>query len=89
MNKVWIFHGVNSRFGNAVFTDINIAKAWIKKYKLSGIVTLYPLDISIYDWAIESGFFKPKEPKHLLPDFIEKFTSASQEHYHFENGEME
>lgn len=89
MKEVWIFNGENSRFASAVFSDIEKAKAWILQNKLSGVLTLYPLDIGSYDWAVEKGYFKPQEPKHESPEFIGKFTSASQEHYHFEDGESD
>lgn len=86
MENVWIFNGENSRFGSGVFTTLAIAEVWIKKNKLSGVLTRYPLDVGVYDWAIQSGVFSAKKEEHLRPEFIGKFTSASQEHFHYENG---
>ncbi len=88
MDSVWIFNGENSRFCSSVFTDLEQAKKWIAVNKLSGILTYYPVNISVYDWAIENKYFIAKDEKHLSAKFIQGFTSASQEHYHFENGEI-
>jgi hypothetical protein len=51
---------------------------------LTGILTRYPLDISAYDWALETGAFRVKKPEQSSAEFIQKFTSASQEHYHYD-----
>jgi hypothetical protein len=89
-NKVqglFLFHCPNhGRLCSGVFETKEIAESWIKKHGLSGVLTKYPLDVGVFDWAIENGLFKPKNEKHLSPDFIGSFTSASQEHYHYENG---
>ena len=89
MDKVFVFNGVGSQFPAAVFADIDQAKRWIKKYKLTGILNVYLLNIPIYDWAIEKGYFKIKDDRQKESSFIEKFSSASMEHYHFENGETD
>lgn len=83
---IWVFNGVGSKFPSAVFTEKEIAEQWIKINRLTGTLTAYPLDISIYDWAISNGYFTPKGDQHRTPEFIGKFTSASQEHYHYEDG---
>jgi len=84
----WIFNGANSRFCSGVFSTRENAERWISNYKLSGLLTLYPMDESAYDWAISNDFFSPSKDSHKAPDFIQKFTSASQEHYHYEDGEL-
>lgn len=58
-----------------------------KKNKLSGILTNYPIDIGVYDWAVQNNFFSPNNEKQKLPSFIGSFTFASMEHYHFLDGE--
>jgi len=76
VNKfVWVFNGNSSRFPSGVFSS------------LSGILTCYPLDLGVYDWAIREDFFKITKEKHKAPHFIGLFSSAHQEHIHFENGE--
>ncbi len=85
-NLIWVFNGSGSRFPSGVFTDLESAENWIKLHGLSGVLTAYPENIGVFDWAIENKFFTPKKEEHSSPEFIGKFSSASQEHYHFENG---
>jgi len=63
------------------------AEKWIKENKLSGILTCYPVDTGVYQWAIDNKRFTPKSEKHSTPEFIGGFTTASPQHYHYENGE--
>ena len=83
---VWVFNGARSNFPSGVFTSRSSAESWIRKYALSGTLTRYPLDMSVYDWAVSRTFFEPKKDEQRTPEFIGRFSSASQEHYHFENG---
>lgn len=85
-DSVWIFHGAGGRFASAVFPERDQAIAWIERYALSGVLTRYPVGVSIYDWATEQGHFKPKSEKDASAEFIGRFSSAAQEHWHFENG---
>jgi hypothetical protein len=59
---VWIFHADNGRFASGVFTSQALAEERITKHELSGVLTLYPLDMGVYEWAIEQGFLTPKSP---------------------------
>ncbi|ROS17714.1 hypothetical protein EDF65_2095 [Chryseobacterium nakagawai] len=45
------------------------------------------VDEGLYDWAIENDFFKVKNEHQKEAKFIQQFTCASIEHFHFENGE--
>lgn len=85
-NSVWVFHGTSGRFTSAVFTQKAFADEWILRNQLSGVLTRYPLDTGCYEWALEQGFYKPDLRKPVTPDFIGRFSSASQEHYHYEQG---
>ncbi len=87
-NQIWIFNGPNSRFPSGVFLEKKQAEQWISQYKLSGILTLYPINISVYNWAIENDYFVITNERESTPEFIQKFTSASQEHYHYEDGAL-
>ena len=87
--EVWIFNGSRSAFPSAVFQSKDAAVAWIKEDRLSGTLTQYPVDVPVYDWAIEHGYFKPRRPYQQSPDFIGTFSSASQNHLHFEDGQEE
>jgi hypothetical protein len=84
LTSVWIFHGLNSQFASGVFTSKQIAETWIIDNKLAGILTEYPLDIGVYQWAVERGSFKPTKDHHVTPAFIQGFSSASQQHHHYE-----
>ena len=84
--RVWVFHGAKGRFTSAVFAELSTAETWIEKHRLTGVLTAYPLNMGAYDWAVERALFAPKKPDHSSSDFIGSFTSASQEHFHFENG---
>jgi hypothetical protein len=87
LKQVWVFNGNRNRFPSAVFTERHLAEAWIQKNRLEGTLTAYPLNISIYDWAIEKEYFTPEKDEQSSPNFIANFSSASQEHYHFEKEE--
>ena len=69
-----------------MFTTRDLAEVWISKHRLTGLLTDYPLDVGLYDWAIERGVFKPKRPEHSKPEFIGRFTSACQDHHHYFGG---
>jgi hypothetical protein len=82
---VWIFHGMGGKFASGVFDDEKGARKWIEENKLQGVLTKYPINTGVYEWAIKNKFFEPKDEKERKPEFIQKFTSGSQEHFHFEN----
>jgi hypothetical protein len=85
VDSVWVFLGEGARFACAVFTSLALAQKWIKDNRVSGVLSEYPLDNSVLNWAIERGFVvaeKFPDPKH-----IQRFSSGHQRHYHFENGE--
>jgi hypothetical protein len=88
-NNIWIFHGSKSQFSSGAFETIEQAEEFIFKYKLTGVLTKYPVGKSAYDWACENDLFKPKKEEHFEASFVQKFSSASQEHYHYENGKQE
>jgi hypothetical protein len=86
ITHVWVFNGEQSHLPNAVFLSLELAETGIKKKGVSGILTAYPINTSVYEWAIQNGVFRPKPSYQNLPEFIQRFTSASLEHYHYENG---
>ena len=88
-NYIYVFQGSGARLCTAVFSSMDKAEAWIKKYGLSGLLTKYPLNEGVYDWAIENHYFTPKNEQQKTPVFIQKFSSASLEHFHYESGERE
>lgn len=84
--SVWVFLGEDGRWPSAVFSARNLAERWIGDNGLTGLLTEYPLDAGVYDWAVAQGLFRPSKPGHSSPTFIAGFTTARQDHAHFTNG---
>lgn len=84
--SVWVFVGAKAGLPAAVFSSKENGEKWIAENGVSGSLSEYPLDISIYDWVQEADFFEPKRDDQRTPRFIERFTSASQPHHHYEQG---
>jgi hypothetical protein len=84
--RIWVFVGEGGRFPGGIFDSRPRAEEWIRKHRLTGVLTQYPLNTGAYDWAIESGFFTPRKDEHRTAEFIGGFSSASQEHFHYEDG---
>lgn len=80
---IWVFNGANWQLPGGVFSARSLANRWIFLNKLSGLLTAYPLDIGVYDWAVREGILEGEK----APDFIARFSHATLEHYHYENGE--
>lgn len=84
---IWIFKGDGaSPFPAAVFSTKEKAVKWIEKSGVSGVLMKYPLNVSLYEWAIKAGFFTPKNEMHESGEFIQSFTCASIVDFRFENG---
>lgn len=84
--QIWIFNGDKNSFPSAVFDSKKLALDWIKTYKLSGTLTLYPVNISVYNWAIDNNYYTPKQEFQKTPTNIANFTSTHLEHIHFVEG---
>jgi hypothetical protein len=87
MDSVWVFNGARSNFPSGVFSQRDIAEEWIRAQSLTGTLTKYPIDVGAYEWAVTRGHFEPKRPDQQTPEFIGRFSDASQEHYHYEDGQ--
>lgn len=83
--SVWVFNGENA-IPAAVLTTQELGEAWIAENKVTGMLTRYPLDESLYDWATRLGYFKPKREDQTTPDFRAQFTCATTDHHHYEDG---
>jgi hypothetical protein len=88
MQTVWIFTGSKTQFPSGVFTERQIAERWIREHRLTGTLTAYPVDVGAYDWAVAAGHFSPKREDQRSAEFIQRFSSASQEHYHYERRDV-
>ena len=69
------------------FLSLALAEDWIRKHQLSGVLTNYPVDVGVFEWAIANGMFTPKDERQKSAEFVGRFSSASQEHWHYEDGE--
>lgn len=85
-NKIYVFSGKQATFPAGVFSSREKAEEVIIKYSLTGILSVYPIDMLLYDWVIEKGYFEVKKDYQTSSKFIEQFSSASTEHYHYEKG---
>jgi hypothetical protein len=84
---IWIFNGSKGKFPGGVFTTLDQAEQWIHANALTGVLTQFPVNEGGYDWALKTGLIKPSATHDA--DFIASFSSASYEHYHYENGRKE
>ena len=89
---IWIFTNGMTQFPGGVFTTRELAEDWISKHKLTGTLTAYPVDEGCFDWAMRHGVvgMKPEklEVKKDDPQFIGGFSTASQDHHHYEDGKF-
>lgn len=83
---VWIFQGEGQNAVSGCFATQKTAEAWIAQKQLSGVLTAYPLDCPIYDWAIERGYWQPARAYQTQARFIQNFTSAYLPHFHYVAG---
>jgi hypothetical protein len=83
-DHVWVFKAERATFPCGVFTGFRTADAWIAKHRLTGVLTQYPLNEGVYDWATANGLFRHTKPP--TPEFVGAFTSHYQKHYHYESG---
>lgn len=85
---IYVFNGNENSYPSGIFLSKENALEFIKKYELSGVLTLYPIDISVYDWVLDKGYFKIKQDYQKKGSFISKFSSAYLKHWHIENGQI-
>ena len=78
METVWIFTGPRAQFPAGVFSQREKAEQWIHQHKLTGTLTVYPMDAGVYDWAISTGLFAATREDQRTPEFIQRFSSATR-----------
>lgn len=66
--EVWVFSGARKHFPGGIFTTKKVADEGIKTHRLTGTLTLYPVDIGAYEWALGKGLFKPRKPTSPSPN---------------------
>lgn len=83
----WVFNSVGSQFPGGVFTTRELAEVWIRQNSLSGTLTAYPLDEGSFDWALRTGAVTGSaRNRGDDPRFVGGFSSAVQDHFHYEKG---
>ncbi|MDO1446702.1 transposase [Rhodocytophaga aerolata] len=82
-------NGTNGAIPSGVFIEKEIAEQWIAENQFTGLLTKYPVNEGLYDWAVANGYFTPKREDHKSSYFKQTFTCASLEHYHYENGKQD
>jgi hypothetical protein len=91
--SVWVFNSSNKGLPGGIFDNLSLAEKWIANNKLTGTLTKYPVNEGAFDWAIQNNMVNMKPEKLKVkaedPDFIGEFTSASMEHYHYQDGHKE
>ena len=87
---IWVFCGAGGRFPSGIFEDLGAAEHWISSHKLTGMLTSMPINEGVFDWALRNGALNLKlekiEEKSKNAAFVGTFSTASLEHYHYENG---
>jgi hypothetical protein len=84
---IWVFtgDGPTRAHPSGVFSSKEIAETWIAKHRLSGMLTAYPLDQGVFEWAIERGYLKEHDVS-WSPEHIGRLSLAYQEHSHYVGG---
>lgn len=85
---VWVFNGKGGPCPGGVFTSRELAEEWIRARRLTGMLTAYPLDEGCFDWALRMELITGRaRGRGDDPAFVGSFSSAAQEHFHYEEGE--
>jgi hypothetical protein len=71
---------------SGIFSDKEKAEEWIASNRLTGLLSGFPVDMGVLDWAIRCAGFNPPDEKRTDPSYVARFTSGAVEHFHFENG---
>jgi hypothetical protein len=83
---VWVFMGERGSFPMGVWSSLDLAHRYLHDEQLSGSLTKYEVDVPVYDWAKETGRFKPSKDQQRSLKFRQTFNNQYQEHYIFKDG---
>ncbi|MCP4457115.1 MAG: hypothetical protein GY816_03660 [Cytophagales bacterium] len=90
---IWVFNGAGGQLSGGIFEDIIDAESWISQNSLTGMLTEYPVNIGVFDWAEQEDLVNMRTEKlaekRTDPNFIGSFTTASMNHFHYEDGKRE
>ena len=74
--------GRSSRHPSAVFSCLETGERRIGKYKLTGLLTEYVLDVPAFERSLELGLV----PEHQLSGDFRQVWAGGEVHYHAEDG---
>ncbi len=83
---VWLFTSASNdvvpdaHIPQAAFRTLAAGDRWVRTLKPSGMLTEYPMNIGVFEWATARGVFKPRRDDQRATPFIETFSDASQAH---------
>jgi hypothetical protein len=83
---VWVFMGEKGTHPMGVWSSLDAAHKYIHDNQLTGSLTRYEADVPIYDWAKDTGAFKPSKDQQRSVKFKQTFSNRYQEHYNFREG---
>jgi hypothetical protein len=83
---VWVFIGEKGTNPMGIWSSLDAAHKYIHDEQLSGSLTAFEVNQPVYDWAIKTGRFKPKQDQHRSLKFRQTFSNQYQEHYSFREG---
>ena len=87
MQFIWIIQANKSRNIVGCFETQQAAEAFIHLHKIPCILQKIPVNIAIYDWVIQQGYWQPKYESQKTTPFIAQFNSAYLQHEHYYSSE--
>lgn len=83
LEYLWIIQSCENQNIIGCFTEKQAAEKHIHQHQLKCTLTQYPIDISVYDWAIAHQYWTPKSDLQKSSKFKERFNSAYLDHDHY------
>ena len=82
-NYIWLIQSSENLNVIGCFMRKHEAETYIFENNLKCMLTKYPINMSVYDWAIQNNFWQPKNDLQKNSKFRAKFNSAYLEHDHY------
>lgn len=82
---VWVFNAGGWFAPCGIFDSLEEMEEYVRGHKLSGVGSQYPVGIGLYEYAVETGRFRPTKPHHGSASQVGRF--APPKHFHYEDGE--
>lgn len=82
---MYVFHGHGSRYANAVFSSVEQAKEWARRWRLTGLLTRYEVDDPAFDRLQKAGRLPANVVDDPSPWRVQVFCEGGW-HEHFVEG---